>query len=156
MNGYRQAALTFLHVMATIDGFILAAPDAWIAFVVVAIALRWPSVRGLSIDNVASQLDCTPVALTRSIARFKAMAGLDSAGGVRFIRPGRRRQAGFDSGVASDGCKLNKPVINVAKTWDRTFSTADFWALDSVSTSPRPGVQNQRNPFVSVTGLSLS
>jgi hypothetical protein len=54
----------------------------------VANALRWPSVRGLSIDNVASQLDCTPVALTRSIARFKAMAGLDSAAGVRFIRPG--------------------------------------------------------------------
>jgi hypothetical protein len=25
-NGYRQAALAFLHVMATIDGFILAAP----------------------------------------------------------------------------------------------------------------------------------
>jgi hypothetical protein len=74
--------------MATIDGFILAAPDARIAFVVVAIALRWPSVRGLSIDNVASQLGCTPVALTRSIARFKAMAGLDSASGVRFIRPG--------------------------------------------------------------------
>jgi hypothetical protein len=26
--------------------------------------------------------------LTRSIARFKTMAGLDSAGDVRFIRPG--------------------------------------------------------------------
>jgi hypothetical protein len=155
VNGYRQAALTFLHVMATIDGFILAAPDAWIAFVVVAIALRWPSVRGLSINNVASQLGCTPNALPVPLPDSRRWLG--SIPPAAFALFGRcRRQAGFDSGVASDGCKLNKPVINVAKTWDRTFSTADFWALDSVSTSPRPGVQNQRNPFVSVTGLSLS
>jgi hypothetical protein len=87
-NGYRQAALAFLHVMATIDGFILAGSDTRVALVVVAIALRWPSVRGLSIDNIANQLGCTPAALTRSIARFKTMAGLNSAGGVRFIRPG--------------------------------------------------------------------
>jgi hypothetical protein len=42
----------------------------------------------LTVCDIAGQLGCTTAPLTRSIARFKAMAGLDSAGGVRFIRPG--------------------------------------------------------------------
>jgi hypothetical protein len=48
----------------------------------------WKDRRRLSVSNIAGQLGCSEQALTRSIARFKAMAGLDSAGGVRFIRPG--------------------------------------------------------------------
>jgi hypothetical protein len=87
-NGYRQAALTYLNLMWTVDEFITAAEDARLAVVAVAVVLGWPSARGLSIGNIAGQLGCTPAALTRSIARFKAIAGLDSAGGVRFVRPG--------------------------------------------------------------------
>ena len=88
VNGYRAAALHHLGIMYAVDEFILAAPDARVAVVAVAIVLGWPSARGLSISNIADQLGCSPAALTRSIARFKAMAGLDSEGGIQRVRPG--------------------------------------------------------------------
>jgi hypothetical protein len=87
-NDYRQAALYHLQLMYAVDQFFETAPDARVAVVTVAIVLSWPSTRGLSVSNIADQLGCTPTALTRSIARFKAMAGLDSAGGVRFVGNG--------------------------------------------------------------------
>jgi Homeodomain-like domain len=85
-NDYRQAALYHLQLMFAVDEFVTAAPDARVA--VVAVALGWPSARGLSISNIADQLGRSPSTLTRSIARFKTLAGLNSAGGVRFVRPG--------------------------------------------------------------------
>jgi hypothetical protein len=88
-NDYREAALHFCRIMSCIDEFITAAPDARVAVVAVAVVLGWPSARGLSVGNIADQLGCSLSTLTRSIARFKAIAGLGvSAGGVRFIRPG--------------------------------------------------------------------
>jgi hypothetical protein len=46
--------------------------------------LGWPSARGLSVGNIADQLGCSLSTLTRSIARFKLLAGLEvSAGGIR-------------------------------------------------------------------------
>jgi hypothetical protein len=82
-NEYRQAAIYYLGIMYAVDQFLETAPDARVAVVAVAIALGWPSIRGLTIGNIANQLGCTPATLTRSIARFKTMAGLDSADGVR-------------------------------------------------------------------------
>jgi hypothetical protein len=82
-NAYRQAALYHLQLMFAVDEFVTAAPDARAAVVAVAVVLGWPSARGLSISNIAAQLGCTPAALTRSVARFKTMAGLGSGGGVR-------------------------------------------------------------------------
>jgi hypothetical protein len=79
-NDYRAVALAHLQLMLCIDEFITAAEDARLAVVSVAIALGWPSIRGLGIDNISDQLGCTPAALTRSIARFKTMANL--AGGL--------------------------------------------------------------------------
>jgi hypothetical protein len=87
-NEYRQAALYHLRLMYVVDEFLTAAPDARIGVVAVAVTLGWPSARGLSVSNIADQLGCSLSTLTRSIARFKTMAGLNSAGGVRFIRPG--------------------------------------------------------------------
>jgi hypothetical protein len=87
-NGYREAAKFHLGLMYWVDEFLTAAPDARVAVVAVAVVLGWTSARGLSVGNVADQLGCSPSTLTRSIARFKAMAGLNSAGGVRFVRPG--------------------------------------------------------------------
>jgi|HubBroStandDraft_6_1064221.scaffolds.fasta_scaffold2656827_1 hypothetical protein len=37
----------------------------------------------VTIANIADQLECSPSTLTRSIARFKTLAGLNSAGGIR-------------------------------------------------------------------------
>ena len=87
-NGYRAAALAYLKVMLAVDEFVMMAPDARVAVVAVAVVLGWPSARGLSISNIANQLGCTPAALTRSIARFKTLAGLDSDGSIQRIRPG--------------------------------------------------------------------
>jgi hypothetical protein len=86
-NPYRQAALHFLKIMWIIDEFITAAPDARAAVVAVGIVLRWPSVRGLSVGNIAGQLGCSPATVTRACAKFREMSGL-AGGGVRFIRPG--------------------------------------------------------------------
>ena len=89
-NDYRQAALAHLQLMYAVDEFILAATDARVAVVSVAVVLGWPSARGLSISNIANQLGCTTAALTRSIARFKTLAGLgvSAGGGVRFVGNG--------------------------------------------------------------------
>jgi hypothetical protein len=87
-NGYRQAALYHLQIMLAVDEFITSAPDARVAVVAVAVVLGWPSARGLSVGNIADQLGCSLSTLTRSIARFKTMTGLNSAGGVRFIGNG--------------------------------------------------------------------
>jgi hypothetical protein len=83
-NGYRQAAIYHMRLMWAIDDFITAAPDARLAVVACAVVLDWPSARGLTLGNIADQLGCSLSTLTRSIARFKTMAGLGvSAGGVR-------------------------------------------------------------------------
>ena len=88
-NSYRQAALYHLKIILAVDEFITAAEDSRLAVVAVAVVLGWPSARGLTLGNIADQLGCSLSTLTRSIARFKALAGLGvSAGGVRFIRPG--------------------------------------------------------------------
>jgi hypothetical protein len=60
-----------------------AATDARVAVVAVAVVFGWPSARGLSIANIADQLECSPSTMTRCIARFKTLAGLNSAGGIR-------------------------------------------------------------------------
>jgi hypothetical protein len=46
------------------------------------------SARGLTIANIVDQLGCTTATLTRAIARFKALAGLDSNGAMQGIRVG--------------------------------------------------------------------
>jgi hypothetical protein len=82
-NDYRQAAIYHLQLMFAVDEFITAAPDARGAVVAVAVVLGWPSARGLSVGNIAGQLGCSPTMITRACARFREMAGLNSAGGVR-------------------------------------------------------------------------
>jgi hypothetical protein len=83
-NPYREAAINHLQVMLAFDEFVTMATDARLAIVSVAVALGWPSTRALSISNIANQLGCTTTALTRSIAKFREMVGLNSGG----IRPG--------------------------------------------------------------------
>jgi hypothetical protein len=89
-NPYRQAAIYHLQLMFAVDEFLTAAEDSRLAVVAVAVVLGWPSARGFTLGNIADQLGCSPSTLTRSIARFKAIAGLgvSAGGGVRFIRPG--------------------------------------------------------------------
>ena len=83
VNGYRAAALAWLKIMFAVDEFILAAEDARLAVVAVAVVLGWPSTRGLTVPEIAEQLGVSTSTITRACARFREMAGLDSAGGVR-------------------------------------------------------------------------
>jgi hypothetical protein len=84
VNGYRQAAIYHLQLMFAVDEFLTDAPDARVAVVAVAVVLGWPSARGLTLGDIAGQLGCSLSTLTRSIARFKTLAGLGvSAGGIR-------------------------------------------------------------------------
>jgi hypothetical protein len=99
-NDYRQAALYHLQLMYAVDEFITAAPDARVGVVSVAIALGWPSIRGLGIDNISDQLGCTTAMFTRSIARFKTMANLDSAGRLGSVRPGAGSSNGAEPAAA--------------------------------------------------------
>jgi hypothetical protein len=105
VNGYRQAALAHLQLFLCIDEFITAASDARLAVVSVAVVLGWPSIRGLTVPEIAEQLGCSPVTITRACNRFREMAGLDSAGGIQRIRPGAGSSngagAGGDSGVGN-------------------------------------------------------
>jgi hypothetical protein len=70
--------------MYAVDEFLTAAEDSRLAVVAVAVVFGWPSARGLTLGNIADQLGCSLSTLTRSIARFKTLAGLGvSAGGIR-------------------------------------------------------------------------
>jgi hypothetical protein len=83
-NDYRQAAKFHLGLMFAIDEYVTGAPDSRFAIIVVGIVFGWPSTRGLSIADIASQIGCSPSTITRACARFREMAGLGvSAGGVR-------------------------------------------------------------------------
>jgi hypothetical protein len=99
-NGYRQAAIFHLNLMFAVDRFLEGSPDARVAVVSVAVVLGWFSARGLTLGDIADQLGYSLSTLTRSIARFKAIAGLGvSAGG---IRPG----AGSSNGQLQAGPRI--------------------------------------------------
>ena len=48
-NDYREAALHFCRIMFCVDEFATESIDTRLAIVSIAVTLRWPSVRGLSI-----------------------------------------------------------------------------------------------------------
>jgi hypothetical protein len=100
-NPYRAAAIFHLQLMFAVDEFLTDAPDARVAVVAVAVVLSWPSTRGLTVGNIATRLGWSPATLTRSIARFKTLAGLAGGG----VRPGAG-SIGDGSSVGPDGCKL--------------------------------------------------
>jgi hypothetical protein len=98
---------------ATIEDFSVnpgsaRAQDARLAIVAVSVALGWPSTRTLTIDNIAKQLGCTLATLTRSIARFKALAGLDSDAA---IRPGAGPGGDKPAAVQSVGNIPEEPAL---------------------------------------------
>jgi hypothetical protein len=102
-NDYREASLHFCRIMFCVGEHVLAAPDARVAVVAVAVTLGWPSARDLSISNIAGQLGCSPATLTLfdcsiqdvSRAQFRWHHPRHSAR-CRIIE---RRQADFDSSV---------------------------------------------------------
>jgi hypothetical protein len=78
-NPYREAALRHLALIYVVDDYITSAKDARFAVIVVAITLGWPSTRGMTAPEIASQIGCSPLTITRACARFREMAGLAGA-----------------------------------------------------------------------------
>jgi hypothetical protein len=87
-NDYRAAAIYHFQLMFVVDEFITAAQDARFGIIMVAIVLGWPSARGWTIPEIASQIGCSPLTITRACARFREMAGLDADGAMQGIRVG--------------------------------------------------------------------
>jgi hypothetical protein len=75
-NPYRIAAMHYLEIMFAIDRFVEGAEDARLAIIVVGVVFGWPSTRGLSIADIASQIGCSPLTITRAGVKFREMAGL--------------------------------------------------------------------------------
>jgi hypothetical protein len=95
VNEFRSAAKTYLRTLQAVDEFLSASTDAKLAWITVAVVFKLTSVRGFSVDYIAEQIGCSVQALTRSIARFRAMSGLDSDGAIQQrVRP--------DSGASGD------------------------------------------------------
>jgi hypothetical protein len=137
-NDYRKASLHFCRIMFCVDEFTTTASDARLGVIVVAIVLKWPSVRGLTVTEIAEQIGCSPLTLTRSISRFKTMAGLDSNGAMQGIRPG----AGSSNGdkpaavqsreqysLRAQPCRMGGSPGGVCVPWF-TFSVPPTRALD--------------------------
>jgi hypothetical protein len=82
-NGYRAAAVAHLQLMYSVDQFLTESKDARFAVIVVAIVLGWPSTRGFTLSGIADQLGVSVLTISRACARFREMAGLDSAGQLR-------------------------------------------------------------------------
>jgi hypothetical protein len=101
-----------MRTLLAVDEFVTTSTDARLAGISVAVVFRLTSVRGFSVDYIAGQIGCTPAALTRSIARFRALAGIDS----EWRHPTRsarcrieRRQVGF--GQASINAHQEQEVV---------------------------------------------
>lgn len=127
-----------------------AATDARVA--VVAVRSHWPSARGLSVSNIAGQLESTTAALTRSIARFKAMAGLDSDGGVR---PGAGSSNGDKPAVRLgifEGCRRRGDPSMLAAACRRLFNPSP--SVGAVVSDQSSDTFDDRLPFQIIESCS--
>ena len=86
-NGYRQAALHHLQLMYSVDEFISAAPDARAAVVAIAVVLKWPSVRGLTVPAIADAFISAPA---EAIVQGKASSTLKTWGLMDALSGGAR------------------------------------------------------------------
>ena len=85
-SDYRTAAQTYMATLKTIDVFMSTASNPRLAWITVALTFDLTSIRGLRVTEIAGQMGVSPSALRCSTARFREMAGLDSAGSVQVIR----------------------------------------------------------------------
>ena len=84
LNSYREHALTYLRLMLMIDKFMASSRDGVLGWVSVSMVLQFPSTNGLTIPEIASQMEIPEQKLCRSIAGFRKRAGLDSPDTPRF------------------------------------------------------------------------
>lgn len=80
---YREASVRLMRVLYCLDTFMSCSRDARLAHVQVSIALGLYSTRGRTVTDIAEELGITKQALSRGVARFLRMSGLDPAFGLK-------------------------------------------------------------------------
>jgi hypothetical protein len=82
-NEFREASLNLLRLLLVCDSFVTRSRDARLSWVAVALVLQLDSVRHLSHSEICRQMGISENTLSRSLSRFRAIAGLDSPDGLR-------------------------------------------------------------------------
>jgi hypothetical protein len=80
---YREAAVRLMRVLYCLDTFVSCSRDARLAHIQVSIALGLYSTRGRTLSSVADELGITKQALSRGVAKFLRMTGLEPAFGLK-------------------------------------------------------------------------
>jgi hypothetical protein len=84
-SDYRTAAKTHMATLEAIDFWMSNAANPRLAWITVALTFDLTSVRGWTEVQIANHLGVSPSTLSRATARFREMAGLDHAGGLKSI-----------------------------------------------------------------------
>jgi len=83
-NPYREYALIFLELAYRIDEWMSSNTNGTLAWVSVSVSLNFPSTQGLTIPEIARQMEIPEQELRRSIEGFRRIAKLDSRDTPRF------------------------------------------------------------------------
>ena len=82
-DAYREASRKFLRVFLACDTHMCSSGDARLAWVQISIACGLHSTRGRTETAVAEEIGITKQALSRGVAKFLRMSGLDPAFGLK-------------------------------------------------------------------------
>jgi hypothetical protein len=78
-NPYRDYSWSCLRILLAVDAFITSSRDPRLAWYAVVFTLKLGSLpRGMSGAELAKAIGVAPAAVSRSVSRFREMAGLDS------------------------------------------------------------------------------
>jgi hypothetical protein len=97
-NDYREASLNLLRLLLVVDAFVSRSRDVRLSYVTCALVLQLHSVRHLSQAEICRQMGISESTLSRSVSRFRSIAGLDSPDGLRAF--GLLRTNGYHNNTA--------------------------------------------------------
>jgi len=98
LNDFREASLDLLRLLLVVDAFCSRSRDARLSWVAVSLVLQLHSVRHLSHSEVCRQMGISQDTLSRSMSRFRAIAGLNAPDGLRAL--GSLRANGYHNNTA--------------------------------------------------------
>jgi hypothetical protein len=85
LNEYREASLNLLRLLLVCDAFISRSKDTRLSYVTCALVLQLHSVQHLSQAELCRQMGISEDTLSRSMTRFRALAGLNAPDGLRAL-----------------------------------------------------------------------
>jgi hypothetical protein len=84
-NEYREASLDLLQLLLATDRFMSSSRNGVLAWVSVSRVLGLPGTRGLPQVEICRQMGVSESTLSRSMSRFRAIAGFDDGGDHRIF-----------------------------------------------------------------------